>query len=59
MDRKDWPVAVTEDALAGGGALLAALASLSPARSGVGDVTWTRPAGDAPRLVQAGVHAPL
>jgi uncharacterized membrane protein len=29
---KDWPVAVTEDALAGGGALLVALASLAPAR---------------------------
>lgn len=31
---KDWPVAVTEDALAGGGALLVALAAASPNGSG-------------------------
>ena len=30
---KDWPVALTEDALAGGGALLAALAAAAPAAS--------------------------
>jgi uncharacterized membrane protein len=56
---QDWPVAVTEDALAGGGALLVALASLSPARSGASDMAWARPAAATPRLVQAGVHAPL
>jgi uncharacterized membrane protein len=44
---KDWPVAVTEDALAGGGALLVALASLSPARPR-GDLAWARPIGDPP-----------
>jgi uncharacterized membrane protein len=31
---KDWPVALTEDALAGGGALLVALAAAGPDRSG-------------------------
>jgi uncharacterized membrane protein len=54
---RDWPVAVTEDALAGGGALLVALASLSPARSEPQDHAWAPRA--APRLVEASLHTPL
>ncbi len=55
---KDWPVAVTEDALAGGGALLVALASLSPAKPRE-TLAWTRPAGEAATRTAAGAHASL